>query len=613
MCGIVGYIGDKKASDILVDGLARLEYRGYDSAGIAVYNTEEDKGEIVIRKHKGRLDVLKKSLEEWDIPGCVGIGHTRWATHGEPSDINSHPHASHSGNIVIVHNGIIENYIELKEELVGKGYRFISDTDTEVVAHLIEELYAGDLLDAVQAAKKRLSGSYALAVMCEEHPDQLIAVRKDSPLIIGKGENENFIASDIPAILNHTRDIYLLDDDEVAVITRQSVDIYNDEGKKIGKQILKVNWDAAGAEKGGYNHFMLKEIHEQPRAVRDTLRGRLDVEKHEVKLDDITITKEDLDNISKIYIVACGTAFYAGNVGKKVIEKYARIPVEVDIASEFRYRDPIIDEHTMLISISQSGETADTLAAMRLAKKQGARVLAVTNVVGSTVSREASDVLYTWAGPEIAVASTKAYATQVASMYLIALLFGQLNGNLSDEKFEEVASGLMTIDKKVEEVLANEEQIKEIAYEHFKVHDVFFLGRGLDYFLSLEGSLKMKEISYIHSEAYQAGELKHGPIALVEQGTLIIAICTQDELFEKMLSNIKEVVARGAYIVAFAKKHNSTVEKEADKVMYIDDVIDDLTVIPTVVYLQTLAYYLAVARNCDVDKPRNLAKSVTVE
>ena len=358
---------------------------------------------------------------------------------------------------------------------------------------------------------------------------------------------------------------------------------------------------------------MLKEIHEQPRAIRDTLRGRLDVEKHEVKLDDITITKEDLDKINKIYIVACGTAYYAGNVGKNVIEKYARIPVEVDIASEFRYRNPIIDEHTLLISISQSGETADTLAAMRLAKAQGARVLAVTNVVGSTVSREASDVLYTWAGPEIAVASTKAYSTQVVSMYLIALLFGKLTGKLSDEDFETIASGLMSIDKNVENVLAREEEIKKIAYEHFKVHDVFFLGRGLDYFLSLEGSLKMKEISYIHSEAYQAGELKHGPIALVEEGTLIIALCTQDALFEKMLSNIKEVVARGAYIVAFAKEQNSNVEKEANKVMYIDNVIDDLTVIPTVVYLQTLAYYLAVARNCDVDKPRNLAKSVTVE
>ena len=609
MCGIVGYIGNKKASDILVDGLEKLEYRGYDSAGIAVF---ED-GQITIRKHKGRLDNLKESLKEKDINGHVGIGHTRWATHGEPSDINSHPHASHNGKFVIVHNGIIENYIELKEDLVKKGFRFISDTDTEVVAHLLEDLDNGDLLSTVKEATKKLSGSYALAVMCKDDPEELVAVRKDSPLIIGKGEGENFIASDIPAVLKHTRDIYLLDDDEIAVITKDNISIYDNEGNKVGKQILKVNWDAAGAEKGGYEHFMLKEIHEQPRAIRDTLRGRLDVEKHEVKLDDITITKEDLDKINKIYIVACGTAYYAGNVGKNVIEKYARIPVEVDISSEFRYRNPIIDEHTLLISISQSGETADTLAAMRLAKAQGARVLAVTNVVGSTVSREASDVLYTWAGPEIAVASTKAYSTQVVSMYLIALLFGKLTGKLSDEDFETIASGLMSIDKNVENVLAREEEIKKIAYEHFKVHDVFFLGRGLDYFLSLEGSLKMKEISYIHSEAYQAGELKHGPIALVEEGTLIIALCTQDALFEKMLSNIKEVVARGAYIVAFAKEQNSNVEKEANKVMYIDNVIDDLTVIPTVVYLQTLAYYLAVARNCDVDKPRNLAKSVTVE
>lgn len=609
MCGIVGYIGNKKASDILIEGLEKLEYRGYDSAGIAVF---ED-GKINIRKHKGRLENLRNSLEENDIEGHIGIGHTRWATHGEPSDINSHPHASHNGKFVIVHNGIIENYIELKEQLVKKGFRFISDTDTEVVAHLLEDMDDGDLLSTVKRTTQILSGSYALAVMCKDNPDELIAVRKDSPLIIGKGEGENFIASDIPAVLKYTRDIYLLDDDEIALITKDNVSIYDDEGKKVGKQILKVNWDAAGAEKGGYEHFMLKEIHEQPRAIRDTLRGRLDPQNHEVKLDDISITKEDLEKINKIYIVACGTAYYAGNVGKNIIEKYARIPVEVDIASEFRYRNPIIDEHTLLISISQSGETADTLAAMRLAKAQGARVLAVTNVVGSSVSREASDVLYTWAGPEIAVASTKAYSTQVISMYLIGLLFGKLTNNLSDEDFETIANGLMSIDQNVEKVLEKENEIKEIAYKHFKVHDVFFLGRGLDYFLSLEGSLKMKEISYIHSEAYQAGELKHGPIALVEQGTLIIALCTQDELFEKMLSNVKEVVARGAYIVAFAKEHNSNVEKEANKVMYIDNVIDDLTVIPTVVYLQTLAYYLAVARNCDVDKPRNLAKSVTVE
>lgn len=609
MCGIVGYIGNKKASDILVDGLEKLEYRGYDSAGIAVFKD----GNIDIRKHKGRLQILRESLEEKGIEGSVGIGHTRWATHGEPSDINSHPHASHNGKIVIVHNGIIENYIDLKEELVDKGYRFISDTDTEVVAHLLEDLYNGNLFETVKEAVKKLAGSYALAVMCKDNPDELIAVRKDSPLIIGKGEGENFIASDIPAVLKHTRDIYLLDDDEIAIIKKDSVEIFDKDGNKVGKQVLKVSWDAAGAEKGGYKHFMLKEIHEQPRAIRDTLRGRLDVENKEVKLDDITITKEDVDKINKIFIVACGTAYYAGNVGKNVIEKYARIPVEVDIASEFRYRNPIIDDKTLLIAISQSGETADTLAAMRLAKEHGARVLAVTNVVGSTVSREASDVLYTWAGPEIAVASTKAYSTQVVSMYLIALLLGKLSGRLNDEKFEEVAKSLMTIDKDVEKVLEKEEEIKKVAYEHFKVHDVFFLGRGLDYFLSLEGSLKMKEISYIHSEAYQAGELKHGPIALVEEGTLIIALCTQGSVFDKMLSNIKEVVARGAYIVAFAQEKNKTVEKEANKVMYIDDILDDLTPIPTVVYLQTLAYYLAVARNCDVDKPRNLAKSVTVE
>lgn len=609
MCGIVGYIGDKRAGDILVEGLKKLEYRGYDSSGIAVYN----KDKINVRKHKGRLDILEESLNNKAIEGNVGIGHTRWATHGEPSDLNSHPHCSEDGLIAIVHNGIIENYIDLKEYLIKKGYRFVSDTDTEVVAHLIRDLYDGDILQAVSEATKRLEGSYALAVMCKDEPEKLIAVRKDSPLIIGVGEKENFIASDIPAVLKYTRNIYLLDDDEISVITKDSIDIFDESGKKVGKQVLKVNWDAAGAEKSGYEHFMLKEIHEQPKALRDTIRGRLDVEKREIKLDDITITKEDLDSINKIYIVACGTAFYAGNVGKNIIEKYARIPVEVDIASEFRYRNPIIDDKTLLIAISQSGETADTLAAMRLAKEKGARVLAVTNVVGSTVSREASDVLYTWAGPEIAVASTKAYTTQIASMYLIGLLFGKLMGTMKDEEFERIANSLLNADKAIENVLKNEEEIKKVAYEHFKVHDVFFLGRGLDYFLSLEGSLKMKEISYIHSEAYQAGELKHGPIALVEEGTLIIAICTQSKVFEKMLSNMKEVKARGAYIVAFAQEKNKTAQKEADKVIYIDDIEDDLAPIPTVVYLQTLAYYLAVARNCDVDKPRNLAKSVTVE
>ncbi len=609
MCGIVGYIGEKQASDILVYGLEKLEYRGYDSAGIAVYN----KGKITTRKHQGRLKVLEESLNNKAEIGSIGIGHTRWATHGAPSDINSHPHFSEDNKIVVVHNGIIENYMSLKEELIDKGYRFISETDTEVVAHLIKDLYKGDIFAATMEASKKLCGSYALAIMCEDEPDKLIAVRKDSPLIVGIGEGENFIASDIPAILKHTRDIYLLDDGEVAVIEKNKIDIFDENGNKVGKQVFKVNWDIAGAEKAGYDHFMIKEIHEQPKALRDTLGGRLDIENKKIILDDITITKEDLLKINKIYVVACGTAYYAGCVGKNLIEKYARIPVEVDIASEFRYRNPIIDENTLLIAISQSGETADTLAAIRLAKKVNARVMAITNVVGSTVSREADDVLYTWAGPEIAVASTKAYTTQIASMYLVSLLFGKLNGKVDDETFDKITASIMKADTAIESVLEIQEQIKEVAYEHFKVHDVFFLGRGLDYYLSLEGSLKMKEISYIHSEAYQAGELKHGPIALVEEGTLIIALCTQSDVFDKMLSNIKEVKARGAYIVAFANKGNKDIEKEADKVFYIDEIEDDVAPIPTVVYLQLLAYYLAVARNCDVDKPRNLAKSVTVE
>lgn len=609
MCGIVGYIGPKQASDILVEGLQKLEYRGYDSAGIAVFNN----GKINIRKHKGRLKVLENELEKEACPGNSGIGHTRWATHGAPSDINSHPHTSEDETIAVVHNGIIENYIQLKEELIEKGYRFVSETDTEVVAHLIKDLYKGDIFEATKEAIKRLNGSYALVVMCKEENDRLITVRKDSPLIVGLGEGENFIASDIPAILNHTRDIYLLDDNEIAVITKDNIDVFDLNGEKVGKQIFKVNWDAADAEKGGYDHFMIKEIHEQPRAYRDTLRGRISLEDRSIKLDDITLTKEDLNNVSKIYIVACGTAYYAGCVGKYVIEKYSRIPVEVDTAAEFRYRNPILDDKTLLIAISQSGETADTLAAMRLAKQAGGRVLAVTNVVGSSVSREASDVLYTWAGPEIAVASTKAYTTQVASMYLIALLFGRLNGKVDDATFDRLGNALMKADSAIEDSINLEEEIKKVAYDHFEVHDVFFIGRGIDYFLSLEGSLKMKEISYIHSEAYQAGELKHGPIALIEEGTLVMALCTQDTLFDKMLSNIKEVKARGGYVVAFAQEKNTDIEKEADKVFYIKDIEDDLTPIPTVVFLQTIAYYLAVARNCDVDKPRNLAKSVTVE
>ena len=550
-------------------------------------------------------------MEKEPLEGTVGIGHTRWATHGEPSDVNSHPHANADHSIVIVHNGIIENYMELKEKLIIKGYRFLSDT--EVIAHLLDSLYQGDMVKAVREATTYLKGSYALGVLCHSEPDKIIAVRKDSPLVIGVGDNENFIASDIPAILNYTRNVYLLDDKEIAILTKERVIVLDQHGEEAGKQIFKVDWDAADAEKGGYDHFMLKEIHEQPKALRDTLTSRLYDDKKEIVLDKIKLGKEELDKINRIYIVACGTAYHAGLIGKYSIEKYARIPVEADIASEFRYRNPIIDEKTLLILISQSGETADTLAAMRLAKQKGARVMAVTNVVGSSVSREADDVLYTWAGPEIAVASTKAYTTQLACMYMIALHLGMLKGTVNEEELTKIQESLKASPEMVEKVIKKESAIKEFAYDKFNVRDVFFLGRGSDYYASLEGSLKMKEISYIHSEAYPAGELKLGAIALIEEGTVVIALCTQTELLEKMMSNIKEVKARGAYVVALAKESDKAIEKEADKVFYIPDTQDDIAPIPTVVILQILAYYLSVARGCDVDKPRNLAKSVTVE
>lgn len=609
MCGIVGYIGNKKATEVLINGLSRLEYRGYDSAGVAV----SCGGKIHTKKRKGRLKKLEEFMEREPLEGNIGIGHTRWATHGVPSDVNSHPHGNASHSIMLVHNGIIENYMELKEELIEKGYRFLSDTDTEVIAHLLDSLYEGDMVKALRQATTHLKGSYALAVLCDKEPDKIIAVRKDSPLVIGVGENENFIASDIPAILNYTRNVYLLDDKEIAILTKDKVTVLDRHGEESGKQIFKVDWDAADAEKGGYEHFMLKEIHEQPKALRDTLSSRLFDDKKDIVLDKIKLGKEELDKINRIYIVACGTAYHAGLIGKYSIEKYARIPVEADIASEFRYRNPIIDEKTLLILISQSGETADTLAAMRLAKKKGARVMAVTNVVGSSVSREADDVLYTWAGPEIAVASTKAYTTQLACMYMIALHLGMLKGTISEEELTKIQKSLKASPEMVEEVIKTEKSIKEFAYDKFNIRDVFFLGRGLDYYASLEGSLKMKEISYIHSEAYPAGELKHGPIALIEEGTVVIALCTQTELLEKMMSNIKEVKARGAFVVALAKASDTIVEKEADKVFYIPDGEDDINPISTVAILQILAYYLSVARGCDVDKPRNLAKSVTVE
>lgn len=610
MCGIVGYIGDKQAQFILTDGLSKLEYRGYDSAGIAV--VDENTGAIQVAKKQGRLKNLTDKLEVNPIHGSVGIGHTRWATHGEPSDLNAHPHTSTDGKIAVVHNGIIENYIPLKEKLIAQGHRFVSDTDTEVIAHLVSSNYKGDILEAVKETVKELQGSYSVAVLCQDEPDKLIAIRKNSPLIIGLGEGENFIASDIPAILKHTRTIYLLDNDEVAVLTKDDVKVYDELGKEVEKQSLKIDWDPGDAEKGGYDHFMLKEIHEQPRAIQDTLTGRI-TEDGEIKLDDIKLDKETLDNFDHIQIVACGTAYNAGMLGKQYIEKYARIPVEMEAASEYRYKNPIVSDKTLLIVLSQSGETADTLAAIDIAKKQGARVLAITNVVGSSIAREADDILYTNAGPEIAVASTKAYVTQVACMLLIALYMGELKGNVTKEEADEVLAALKESSDLIQRALDDADKIKDFAYEHFKNEDMYLIGRGEDYVTAMEGSLKIKEISYVHSESFPAGELKHGPIALIEDGTVVLAVATQENTFEKLLSNIKEVKARGAHVLAITSDDHPEIMTEVDQAFLIPKTNQVVAPIPAVVYLQLFAYYLAVARGCDVDKPKNLAKSVTVE
>jgi len=609
LCGIVGYIGPREATPILLDGLKKLEYRGYDSAGIAVY----DQDSLHVVKAKGRLQNLEKKVSAQRVPGTVGIGHTRWATHGEPSDVNSHPQTNQSGDIAVVHNGIIENYLRLKEWLMDKGYHFVSDTDTEVIAHLVNYYYEGDLLQAVLSTLRRLEGSYALGVICRGNPDELVAVRKDSPLVIGLGEGENYIASDIPAILAHTRDVCLLKDKEIAVIHKDKVDLYNEEGETIRKEPFHIDWDVAAAEKGGFEHFMLKEIHEQPQGLRATLNPRLTEDQKAIDLREIALDDEYIKNIEKIYIVACGTAYHAGVVGKKLIEQLAGIPVETDIASEFRYRDPIIRKNDLFIVISQSGETADTLAALRLAKKKGARILSVTNVVGSTVSREADKVMYTWAGPEIAVASTKAYTTQLMSMYLIALDLGKRLGRIRPEDYSRIVEALKKIPDQISRILNNKPAIQRYANQQFNAQSIFFMGRGLDYALALEGSLKLKEISYIHSEAYPAGELKHGTIALIEDGSLVVALATQEELFEKMLSNIKEVKARGAVVMALAMEGNTEIEKAADLVIYIPRTLPVVAPILSVVPLQLFAYYVAVEKGCDVDKPRNLAKSVTVE
>lgn len=607
MCGIVGYIGDKAAAPILINGLKKLEYRGYDSSGVAVF---EDSGLAVI-KCKGRLASLEEKIGGDSLTGKIGIGHTRWATHGEPNDVNSHPHLSRSGRIAVVHNGIIENYMKLKEFLISRGFTFVSDTDTEVVAHLVEYHYSGDLVKAVMESVNELEGSYALGVICSDCSDKFVAARKDSPLIVGLGKGENFIASDIPAILEYTRDIYILEDKEIAVLSQDGVAIYNIHGAEVKKDVFHVDWDVAAAEKSGFEHFMMKEMCEEPKVIRDTISPR--IKDGRILLDSVKISAEDLKGIEKIYIVACGTAHHAAVIGKYLIEKLARIPVETDVASEFRYRNPLINEKDLLIIISQSGETIDTLFALREAKKKGAKVLSVVNVVGSSIARESDNVLYTWAGPEIAVASTKAYNTQLTALYLIALDFAWKKGTIEAPALDAMLKGLREIPEAIEKILSDREDIQKFAAQHYNAKSIFFIGRGLDYALSMEGSLKLKEISYIHSEAYAGGELKHGTIALIEKGTLVICSMTQETLFEKMVSNIKEVKARGAVVMAVTQERNREVEKVADIVITIPDVDSILAPIAAVTPMQLFAYYMAVLKGCDVDKPRNLAKSVTVE
>lgn len=604
MCGIVGYIGNRQASSILLDGLEKLEYRGYDSAGIAVLG----KNEIKCCKAKGRLSNLRELAGQNDTSGSVGIGHTRWATHGAPSDVNSHPHLSNDGKIAVVHNGIIENYVELKEFLMENGYTFLSETDTEVIPNLVSYFYKGDLLKAVIETTKMLKGSYAICVISPLEPDKIVAVRKDSPLIIGLKKHEKFVASDIPAVLKETRNVYLLEDNEYVVLNSDSAKMYTTDMKEISREVYKVTFDDNAAEKDGYDHFMLKEIHEQPKAVRDTLAGRI-LENEAVNFDDLKY--EDIKDIEKIYIVACGTAYHAGLVGKTAIERLAKIPVEVDIASEFRYREPIINEKTLLAVISQSGETADTLAALRLAKKKGARVIAITNVVGSTVSREADSTFYTHAGPEIAVASTKAYTTQLVALYIFALYLAENKESLKKCEIEEYKSALINLPQKAEEVLKCEKIISKISKKLVNETDIFFLGRGLDYAVAMEGSLKLKEISYIHSDAYAGGELKHGPIALIEDGTVVICISTSERLKPKMDSNIKEVVTRGAYIIGIQTENLDA--EGIDVLCTVPETEELFSPAISVIPLQLIAYYVSVSKGCDVDKPRNLAKSVTVE
>lgn len=609
MCGIVGYVGRENAKDIIIDGLKKLEYRGYDSSGIALVKDNK----ITVRKHVGEIKNLEELIQRESLYSHTGIGHTRWATHGAPSDLNAHPHINEDSTIAVVHNGIIENYVELKQWLKDEyNVKFKSETDTEVIAHLIGILYEGDLVEAVYKAVEKMKGAYAIGVIAADDPDRIVAYRKDAPLIAGLGKGCNFIASDIPALLKYVKQIYLIENNETVVLTPDSIDIYDKNRNPVKRDLLHVTWDADAAEKEGYDHFMLKEIFEQPKAINETLMRRLD-DNGKINLDGIAMTLEDIKRFNKIYIVACGTAYHAGLVGKFAIEKMARIPVEVDVASEFRYRDPFVDENTLFIAISQSGETLDTIEALREAKRKGARILSVVNVVGSSVARESDDVFYTWAGPEIAVASTKAYTTQLVCMYLIALYMGYTKGTISEEYYLEFIDQLKCIPSKIERYLKKSQDIEKLAKKLYNRDQVFFIGRGPDAGVSYEGSLKLKEVSYINSFAIAAGELKHGTIALMEPETIVIALATQDLLFEKMVSNIQEVKTRGAHVVAITKEGNDKIESQTNEVIYIPECRDEITPLLSVIPLQLFAYYVAKERGCNIDKPKNLAKSVTVE
>ena len=606
MCGIVGYIGGNEALPILIEGLKRLEYRGYDSAGVAILG---DNLEVI--KTQGRIKDLEEKLKNVRLKGTIGLGHTRWATHGAPNDINAHPHYSESKNIVVVHNGIIENYLDLKKMLIKEGHAFRSDTDTEVIAYLIEDFYEGDLLQAVKKAVNMLEGSFALGVMSRDDKTRFIAVRKDSPLIVGLGKGENFIASDIPAILSHTKDVIILENGDIAEIKRDTVNLYNLRLEPIKRNIQRINWNVEDAKKGGFKHFMLKEIFEEPRVIKDAMRGR--IRDGKIEIPNLTLSADFLKNINRVYFVACGTAYHAGVVGRYATEKFLRLPAEAEVASEFRYRDPVIDKNTLVFVVSQSGETADTLAALRLAKKKGAHTIGIVNVVGSSVSRETHNTVYVNAGPEIAVASTKAYVAQVETILLVILYLSRLSGKLDKETEKKYADAFLKLPELAQAILDQSDKIAQFAANMKTIEETFFIGRNLDYALSLEGALKLKEISYVHAEGYPAGELKHGPLALVTSRSLIIAVDTYTPLREKTLSNIKEVKARNGKVLSIASEGYEKIKEVADAVFYVPKTIDELSPVISVIPLQLFAYYMAEARGLDIDKPRNLAKSVTVE